>query len=221
MNVLFFNVGESETLASPIAKYAMYEIDRDATRKIIEGREWGFDFEDVFADKEVRVRDGKIFYRGQFVCNEEDFARRYLTTAGRQDVIRRASDVCDGLKGQDQDSIYICLPPEMNYEEVVSIIYNICWDNGQMINEDHIIHDERLFGIEDMQMRDKQDSSDKALQKDQKEAVGKFVDDIIKKLDGEPVETLILCGDDSLYKALETVLAAKEKASSEVAPQRV
>jgi len=34
MNVLFFNVGESETLASPIAKYAMYEIDRDATERL-------------------------------------------------------------------------------------------------------------------------------------------------------------------------------------------
>ena len=90
-----------------------------------------------------------------------------------------------------------------------------------MINEDHIIHDERLFGIEDMKMRDTKDSSDEALEKGQKEAVGKFVDDIIEKLDGEPVETLILCGDDSLYKALETVLESKEKASAEVAPQKV
>ena len=42
-----------------------------------------------------------------------------------------------------------------------------------------------------------------------------------KKLDGKAVETLILCGDDSLYKALESVVGSKEKGSSEVAPQRV
>lgn len=221
MNVLFFNVGESEETLSPIAKYAMYEIDRDVMKRIIDARQMGVDIEGNFKDEDVVFHNGEVFYKGQFMCYEKDLFTKHLTHKGRQDVIRRADGVCEGIKGQDQDTIYVCLPPEMNYEEVVSIIYNICWDNGQMLNEDHILHDERLFGIDDMKKRDTKGRSEEALKKDQKKAVKAFVSDLIKKLDGEKIETLIICGDEGLYQTLESVVAAKEKGSNQAAPQRV
>ena len=90
-----------------------------------------------------------------------------------------------------------------------------------MLNEDHILHDERLFGIDDMKKRDTKGRSEEALKKDQKKAVKAFVSDLIKKLDGEKIETLIICGDEGLYQTLESVVAAKEKGSNQAAPQRV
>ena len=221
MNVLFFNVGESEETLSPIAKYAMYEIDRSVTKQILEAREMGLDLESSFADSDVVFKNGEVFYKGQFMCYEKDLFTKHLTQKGRQDVVRRAADVCDGLKGQDPNTIYVCLPPEMNYEEVVSVIYNICWNNGQMLNEDNIIHDERLFGIDDMKKRDAKGRSDEALKKDQKKAVKSFVGDLIKKLDGEAIETLILCGDEGLYQALESAVGAEKKDASVPAAQKV
>ena len=221
MNVLFFNVGESEETLSPIAKYAMYEIDRDVTKKIIEARQMGVDIERQFDDGDVVFKDGEIFYKGRFMCYEKDLFTKHLTHQGRQDVIRRADGVCEGLKGQDVDRICVCLPPEMNYEEVVSIIYNICWNNGQMLNEDNIIHDERLFGVDDLKKRDAKGKSEEALKKTQKKAVKSFVNEILEKLDGRSIDTLILCGDESLYQALESAVGGKTKVSNEAAPQRV
>ena len=115
----------------------------------------------------------------------------------KEDVIERADAVCEDLKGQDPNTIYVCLPPEMNYEEVVSVIYNICWNNGQMLNEDNIIHDERLFGVEDIQKRDTEGRSEEAVKKDQKKAVKSFVKDLTKK------EAAKVVGQEVAKRALE------------------
>ena len=218
MKVLFFNVGESEETLSPIAKYAMYEIDRDIVKKIIDAREMGVDLSGSFEDTDVVFKDGEVFYKGQFMCYEKDLFTKHLTQKGRENVIGNAVDVCETLKGQDVDTIYVYLPPEMNYEEVASIVYNICWENGQMLNEDNIIHDERLFGIDDMKKRDTEGKGEESLRKDHEKAVLSFVKELTSKLGRSAIDTVIICGGNDLYKTLTTSKKTKKYCE---APQSV
>ena len=216
MKLYYFNVGESEETLSHISKYAMYEIDRSVQQRILEAREMGVDIESQFADGEVVFQNGEVLYKGQFMCYEKDLFTKHLTQSGRKDVIRRADEVCQEIKKQDPNTIFLCLPPEMNYEEVASIIYNICWNNGQMLNEDNILHDERLFGIEDLKKRNPGRNTE-ALKKDQEKAARTFVADLIKSLDGAPIESLIICGSEELHKAIEEAFSKNRKVKYESA----
>ncbi len=211
MRVLYFNVGETEMSTSPIARYAMDEIDHKEMREAIAARENGYGGP-IYTTGEIKFKDGEVFYKKQFLCYAKDLFVRHLTQDGRQKVIESAIPVCDMLKGEKVDNIFMYMPTQMDHDEVASIVYNICWENGQLLNENNIIHDDRIAEYADFKAASEvKGSKQTGSKKEHEKGVLAFLKELAAKHNGKNgSDIIILIGGNDLYKMLTTSKKTKK-----------
>lgn len=205
MRVIYFNVGETETSTSPIASYAMDEIDHKEMRDAIAARDMGYGGP-ISTTGEIEFKNGEVFYKKQFLCYAKDLFVRHLTPKGRQEVLESAIPVCDMLKGENVDNIYMYMPTQMDHDEVASVVYNICWNNGQLLNEDNIIHDDRIAEYSDFRAGLGVKAGKEAdIKKGYNKGVLSFIEELASKHSGKNGQDfVILIGGNELYKMLLT-----------------
>lgn len=205
MKVLFFNVGETEVSTSPIATHFMGEIDNKEMRDAIAARDMGYGGP-ISTTGEIQFKNGEVFYKKQFLCYAKDFFVRHLTQNGRQQVLQSAIHACEVLRHEDIDNIFMYMPTQMDHDEVASVVYNICFENGQLLNEDNIIHDDRIAEYADFKAKSAiAGRSDAEIKKDYRKGVLSFLQDITSKTSGRKfTDVVVIVGGNDIYQMLTT-----------------